>query len=587
VQVGWDSPEKTLAFEPSEPKQVSLALDESTNVEYKVRPLQRYWVGGEREHLYKVNVQAAGEKEQTLNGALRQKAVMPPWLAAVGGIFLLLCCFFAGGGLLVQSGVFARPTATLEITNTPLPTATQSGIDQRPLLVDRNWFLVSYNNSNSKHGSQEPFTRFNQDGSLIGFTGCKNFNGVYQTEFNRITIATINLSNGTCPDQSLQVQEDMMVAILRSARSYLVADTTLQIIGDAGFLNSSLTAPVRPQEIPPPQAVIQVPAQALVGQVVIFDGSQSTGQSPLVSWHWQFGDRHGSSGMIVQHAYSNPGTFAVQLTVTDQRGHNNTTTRQILILPPPTATPTQVPSPTATLPPPPTSKPPVAPTATQVAPPTATQVPPPTATPQPEIIPPQASINAPTSGYIGEPVKIDASNSRQGSSPIVSYTWSFGNGTGQPASTNPTTTAVYNSTGMYEITVVVADQNGQTSSATTIITINARLDTRTWTLSMINGQPLLPGSAITLQFLNGQLAGFAGCNDYNGSYTAIDNGDGTFTVTADRLNTGRRACPQDVMTQEDNFTNVLQTATSAVIQENMLTLSGPNGQMVFFLITGP
>ena len=108
---------------------------------------------------------------------------------------------------------------------------------------------------------------------------------------------------------------------------------------------------------------------------------------------------------------------------------------------------------------------------------------------------------------------------------------------------------------MYEITVVVADENGQTSSATAIITINARLDTRAWALSTINGQPLLPGSAITLQFLNGQLAGFAGCNDYNGSYTAVDNGDGTFDVTVDRLNTGRRACPQDVMTQEDNFTN--------------------------------
>jgi heat shock protein HslJ len=183
-------------------------------------------------------------------------------------------------------------------------------------------------------------------------------------------------------------------------------------------------------------------------------------------------------------------------------------------------------------------------------------------------------------------VKIDASGSRPGSSPIVSYTWSFGNGTGQPASPNPTTTAVYNSTGMYEITVVVADQNGQTSSATTIITINARLDTRAWALSTINGQPLLPGSAITLQFLNGHLAGFAGCNDYTGSYTAVDNGDGTFGVTVDRLNTGRRACPQEVMTQEDNFTNVLQTATSAAIQENMLTVSGPNGQLVFFLITG-
>ena len=569
VRVGWESIEKALAFEPSEPKQVRLALEESTDVEYKVRPLQRYWVGGEKQHPYTVDVQAAGGNEQTLHGVVRQKAVMPPWLAVIVGLLLLLSCLFGGGGLLVQSGVFTRPTATLEITNTPLPTATQSGIDQRPLLVDRSWFLVSFNNSNSQPGSQEPFTRFNQDGSLLGFTGCKNFNGTYQTDFNRITIATINLSSGSCPDSSLQIQEDMMVAILRSARSYLVADTTLQITGDAGFLNYSLTPPLRPEEILPPQAVIQSPPQAQVGQIVIFDGSQSTGQSPIVSWKWEFGDRSRASGSIVQHAFASPGTFAVQLTVTDQRGQTNTTSRQILI----------VPAPTATLPPPPTIEPPVQPTATQVLPPTAT--------PQPEIIPPQARISAPSSGYIGEPVKIDASDSREGSSPIVSYTWSFGNGTGQPASPNATTTAVYNSTGMYEITVVVADANGQTSSATTIITINARLDTRAWTVSTINGQPLQPGSAITLQFLNGQLAGFAGCNDYNGTYTAVDNGDGTFGVTVNSLNTGRRACPQDIMTQEDNFTNVMQTVASAVIQENMLTLSGPNGQLVFFLITEP
>jgi heat shock protein HslJ len=579
AQIGWENPEKTLAFEPPEPKQVSLALEESSDVEYKVRPLQRYWVGGEREHPYSVNVQAAGGNPQTLHGIVRQKAAMPPWMAVVGGIFLLFCCLFASGGLLFQSGFLARSTATLTATIPPLPTATQSGIDQRSLLVDRSWFLISYNNSSSQPGSQEPFTRFNQDGTLLGFTGCKNFNGAYQTEFNRITITSINLSSGNCPDQSLQIQENIMVTVLRSARSYLVADTSLQISGDAGFLNYSLTAPVRPQEIPPPQAVIISPPQANVGQVVIFDGSQSTGQAPLVSWQWQFGDGHRASGMIVQHTFANQSTFSVQLTVTDQRGQTNTTARQILILPPPTGVPTQTPLPTATLPPPPTNQPPV--------PPTATLVPPPTATQQPEIIPPQASINAPTSGFIGEPVKIDASGSRAGSSPIVSYTWSFGNGTGQPASPNPTITTTYNSTGMYEITVVVADANGQTSSATSIITINARLDARAWTLSTINGQPLLPGSAITLQFLNGQLAGFAGCNDYNGSYTALDHGDGTYGVTIDRITTGRRSCPQDVMTQEDHFTSTMEAVTTAAVQENMLTLSGPNGQLVFFLITGP
>jgi heat shock protein HslJ len=259
--------------------------------------------------------------------------------------------------------------------------------------------------------------------------------------------------------------------------------------------------------------------------------------------------------------------------VTDQRGQTNTTNQQILITPLPTATPLP---PTATIPAPPTD-----------APPPATDVPPPSPTPQPEIVPPQARINAPASGFIGEPVALDASGSRQGSSPIVSYTWSFGNGTGQPASPEAEISAIYNSTGMYEITVVVADANGQTSSASAVITINSRLDTRAWTLSTLNGQPLVPGAAITIQFLEGQLAGFAGCNDYSGRYTAVDNGDGTFALTIDSISTGRRACPPAIMDQENAFVNALQLISLAAVQENRLTLTGPDVQLIFFLISGP
>ncbi|HSQ27952.1 MAG TPA: PKD domain-containing protein, partial [Anaerolineales bacterium] len=431
ARVSWESPDETLAFDPPEPKQVSLALDESVNVDYVAKPIRRYWVGGEKNHPYTVTVQAPGIDGQTLRGAVNQRAVMPPWVAAIGIGFMLLCCLLVAGIFLFPNGFFGRatPTATLTatmvVTNTPMPTATQSQVDQRPLLVDRSWFLVSYNESLSKPGSREPFTRFNQDGTLIGFTGCKDFNGAYRTEYNRIAITAINLSNGACPDPLLQVQEDMLVAILRSARSFLIADTTLQLSGDNGFLNYSLTPPVRPQEIPPPLAVIQSPPQALVGEIVTFDGSQSTGGAPLVSWRWEFGDGHRSSGKIIQHAIGGPGTFVVQLTVSDQRGQTNTTTRQILIQPQPTAVPTEAPPPTATPvptePPPATIEPPVAP------PPT--EVPPPTEAPLPEIIPPQADLNAPRSGYIGEPVDLDASRSSEGSSPIVSYTWIFGNGT--------------------------------------------------------------------------------------------------------------------------------------------------------------
>ena len=138
-----------------------------------------------------------------------------------------------------------------------------------------------------------------------------------------------------------------MLATLRSARSYYVADTALQIAGDSGFLNYSLTPVERPEEILPPQAVIKTVPQAQAGQVVVFDGSASTGQVPLVAWSWDFGDGTSASGVIVQHGYLNPGAYNVQLTVTDQRAQTGTNAQQILILPPPG--PTVAP----TLPPPP------------------------------------------------------------------------------------------------------------------------------------------------------------------------------------------------------------------------------------------
>jgi PKD repeat protein len=593
VQISWESPEGALAFEPNETQQVSLALDETTELEYKAIPVQRYWVGTEKSHPYTVTVQPGGQEAINLSGNLQQKAVMPPWAAIVGGSLLLMCCLLSFWALVLRGDFFGAQDLTPTITETstattlPLPTATQSQVDQRPLLVDRNWFLVAYNNSSSKPGTQEPFTRFNPDGTLIGFTGCKNLNGTYQTEYNRLLISTINLANGSCPDTALQVQEDMFVAILRSANSYFVADTTLQVTGGAGFLNYSLTPPVRPEEIAPPQAVIQSPTQALTGEVALFDGSQSTGQAPLVSWRWEFGDGRVASGMVVQHAFSASGTFVVQLTVTDQRGQTNVTNRQILILPPPTTVPTNTPQPTAT-PVPPTPTLPAAPTAEPPpALPTTTEAPPPTEVPQPELIPPQANLNAPRSGYLGEPIDLDASSSREGSSPIVSFSWSFGNGKSQPGSPAARITTIYNNTGIYEILVTVTDANGLSSSATAVITINARLDTQAWTLSTINNQPLVPGTAITLQFLDGEIAGFAGCNSYNGRYTATDNGDGTYGVTVDQIALGRLSCPPEIMIQENDFQSAILEISSATIRENMLILTGPDSQLIFYLIIPP
>jgi heat shock protein HslJ len=239
--------------------------------------------------------------------------------------------------------------------------------------------------------------------------------------------------------------------------------------------------------------------------------------------------------------------------------------------------------------PPPTLAPTVPPPTLPPAQPTPTPPPPPTATPEPlpQPEPPQANASGPGTGFIGEPVTFDASGSRPGSSPIVSYNWTFGNGQVSPASPDPGVSIIYNNAGDYEVTVFITDANGLTSYDSTRINISARLDTAVWTLASINGQPLLPGTAITTQFLNGQLAGFAGCNTYDGRYTATDNGDGTYGVVVGNVTTSRQACPADIMAQEANFITTLQQTTTAAIQENMATMSSPTGALVFYLISGP
>jgi heat shock protein HslJ len=122
------------------------------------------------------------------------------------------------------------------------------------------------------------------------------------------------------------------------------------------------------------------------------------------------------------------------------------------------------------------------------------------------------------------------------------------------------------------VTVFVNDLNGLSSFATTRIQIDARL---------------LPGTAITLQFKNGELAGFAGCNTYTGRYTTELAEDGSYTITISPLTTSRLSCPQDTMQQEQEYLTSLQQTNRATIQENRIVLDSPPGQLEFYLVEPP
>ncbi|MFN6114281.1 MAG: PKD domain-containing protein, partial [Flavobacteriales bacterium] len=88
----------------------------------------------------------------------------------------------------------------------------------------------------------------------------------------------------------------------------------------------------------PPYAVAQMsepaPALVCVGEDVTFDCSASTAAPGfnIVSRVWDFNDGSTADGTVVQHSFSEPGDYLVQLTLTDDNGCTNTNLVDLLVL---------------------------------------------------------------------------------------------------------------------------------------------------------------------------------------------------------------------------------------------------------------
>jgi PKD repeat protein len=257
-------------------------------------------------------------------------------------------------------------------------------------------------------------------------------------------------------------------------------------------------APVAPTATPTvvpegPDAVINAPGQAVVGQPVTFDGSQSSGPNPIVSYRWAFGDGSTADAVTVQKTYNAVGVFNVNLTVTDDKGLEDTETKQITIVeqPPPDATDTPVPPATDTPVPEATDTPVPGETDTPVPEETDTPVPEATDTPVPEVTdtpvpevtdtpvpeetptpeeeqPPTANIQGPTEATVGVAVNFDGSGSQAGSSQITSYEWAFGDG---GTESGPSVSYTYSGAGDFTVTLTVTDENGLTDDASQGISV--------------------------------------------------------------------------------------------------------------------
>ena len=194
---------------------------------------------------------------------------------------------------------------------------------------------------------------------------------------------------------------------------------TLTVTDDAGDTGTDTTTATIGPGNQPPIADANNPYNGTVNEPVAFDGSGSTDpDGSIVAYDWDFGDDSTGTGPTPLHTYTTDGTYNVTLTVTDNMGASDSTTR--------------------------------------------------TATIGLGNQPPIADANNPYNGTVNEPVQFNGSGSSDPDGTIVAYDWDFGD---DSTGTGPTPTHTYTTDGTYNVTLTVTDDMGASDSITRTATI--------------------------------------------------------------------------------------------------------------------
>ena len=415
------------------------------------------------------------------------------------------------------------PTASgvLTFNSTPI-------LDQSLQLQNTTWYLISYETLTAISGSN-PTALFAADGRTIsGNTGCNEYSGAYKAEQdNKLTISGFTSTQAACASDALTNQEATFLRLLPAAVSYAVSGTQLQIVTvDGGTMNFTSVPPQAPVG---PTAVIVSGDFADTGQQMSFDGSQSkAGSLPVERYRWDMGDGTNQTGPQVKHTYNTAGAYTVSLTVTDRAGLSNTTTKTVQV------------------------------------------------NPVVEVVPPTAVIEGPSVAFVGEQVTFSAANSQAGTSAIANYQWQSGDGNGTGLVPTNSFNTIYSQPGTYYPAVTVADAAGLSDTASMAIVINANLVGTHWVLS-----DTIPGTAISLEFANDALSGFAGCNSYNAGYTSTRAAGDSNNISVSPIAASGALCSEEIMTQEQSYLANLQSASGYTITGSTLVLMTASGPLTF------
>ena len=97
-----------------------------------------------------------------------------------------------------------------------------------------------------------------------------------------------------------------------------------------------------------------------------------------------------------------------------------------------------------------------------------------------------------------------------------------------------------------------------------------------WTLSALDGKPLLAGSSITLSFASGRVQGTDGCNRYSGPYTA----SGLALVIGPEVVATMMGCEPELMQQASTYMQALMSARGYRVEGGELQLLDAAGKLL-------
>jgi heat shock protein HslJ len=94
-------------------------------------------------------------------------------------------------------------------------------------LEDTQWLLLASEDFPLKDGSR--ITISFSKGEIEGFGGCRNYEGQYMAEEDRIVFPVLLMTSDLCSDPDLQIQEDTFTSWLELSTHYLIEENQLQL----------------------------------------------------------------------------------------------------------------------------------------------------------------------------------------------------------------------------------------------------------------------------------------------------------------------------------------------------------------------